>query len=82
MSYSRWSTSTWYTFHSASSGDTLDTQIFEVCGDGCFTYRQLKDDIELCLDKCEALGDERKELRGYMLAFISDMENGYRGQIK
>ncbi len=54
MSYSRWSTGYWYCFYSANSGDTKDTQLFEVCDIGhpmVFSYKELKEDIDNCLEQ-------------------------------
>lgn len=54
MHYSRWIDSIWYTFWSAESGMVYkDEQIFEICDlDGItFTYAELKESIEDCLDK-------------------------------
>lgn len=55
MSYSRWSNSRWYTFYTAFSGDTKESQAFEVMIDFArsrvFSYDELTKDIEKCL--CE-----------------------------
>lgn len=55
MSYSRWSNSRWYTFHTAFSGDTKESQSFEVMIDFArsriFTYLELKSDIDRCLSE-------------------------------
>jgi hypothetical protein len=80
MSYSRWSTSTWYTFWHACSGHVKDEQYFEICAEHTFTYRQLKDDIEACLKKVQReekpyTVEEMEELQGYMMEFISDVES-------
>jgi len=62
MSYSRWSNSIWYTYWSASSGETKDEQIFCICDLSRpfnFTYKELKENIHRCLgvvieeSKCE-----------------------------
>ena len=85
MSYSRWGNSRWYTYHSAQSGEKKENQIFEVCGVGCFTYNQLKDDIDDCVRQCaEAEGDckeyELTKLKSYMLSFMGDIEEEFNGQ--
>jgi len=53
MSYSRWSNSRWYTFHTAFSGKTKESQAFEIMMDFArsriFTYAELKSDIDKCL---------------------------------
>lgn len=55
MSYSRWSNSIWYTFWSDNSPNHIfkKDQIFEICDlDGIyFTYEELKEDIDGCLQK-------------------------------
>ena len=54
MSYSRWSNGYWYCFYSSNSGDTRDTQLFEICDIGhpmVFSYKELTDDIDGCLEK-------------------------------
>lgn len=59
MSYSRWSNSRWYTFYTALSGDTKETQAFEIMIDFArtkiFTYGELINDIDLCLLEIENL---------------------------
>lgn len=75
MSYSRWSNSRWYTYWDTASGDTLDEQRFTVCGDGSFTYKELKENIMACVDKCKPETiPERHELRDYMRQFMQDAE--------
>ena len=53
MSYSRWSTSRWYTFWSAASEtNRANYQVFEIFDLGpslSFTYAQLKSDIDDCI---------------------------------
>lgn len=54
MSYSRWSNSLWYTYWSSTSSNTINDQVFEICGVTSFTYKEIIDDIEKCLDRaCE-----------------------------
>lgn len=86
MSYSRWSNSYWYTFHSACS-PPLDrnNQIFEVCYITQFTWYELVHKRRECLaivkEKCKEVyklgwqptDEEMKELEGYMIEFISDI---------
>lgn len=75
MSYSRWGGSTWYTYWSASSGSELKDQIFSVCAIKDFFYYELKENMEKCLDDCEAVGPQRTELKSYMLRFMADAES-------
>lgn len=51
MSYSRWLSSRWYTFWSASDAKKAEDEIFDVDCVMHFTYRQIKDDIEGCLEQ-------------------------------
>lgn len=59
MSYSRWSNSRWYTFHTSFSGDTKESQAFEVMIDFArskvFTYGELINDIDLYVFEIENL---------------------------
>lgn len=81
MSYSRWSNSVWYTYYFASESLERDEQLFDVCAIKMFTYRELKDNLQGCLDglkadQCqEATQEEMDELKGYMLEFIDDVES-------
>ena len=85
VSYSRWSNSRWYTFYCASPTPFKDDQYFDVCGVMCFTYKQIKENIEGCLDgavkqeneNCtqKVTPEQRKELKGYMLRFMKHVEN-------
>jgi len=77
MSYSRWSNSVWYTYWSAQSGDTRDTQVFQVCGERSFTYKELKESLDACAECFSVNGYNDKaieELKGYMREFIRDVE--------
>lgn len=79
MSYSRWSNSVWYTFYAVSSSMEKEDQIFEVCSVASFTYKQIKEDIEGCLDEVSKIepdvsADNMGELREYMDFFIKDVE--------
>jgi hypothetical protein len=80
MSYSRWSTSHWYTYWHAGSGFDRDDQYFDVCGVKVFTYGELKEDIKACLavikmEDPSATYEEMSELMGYMKEFMSDVES-------
>jgi hypothetical protein len=65
MSYSRWSNSRWYTFYTAFSGKTKDTQAFEIMIDFArtriFSYLELKSDIDKCLNEIQTLCSEPAE---------------------
>lgn len=66
MSYSRWSNSIWYTFWSSCSPNDIfkKDQIFEICDfDGIqFSYEELKEDIEGCLQKVQLHYSLEKEI--------------------
>ena len=53
MAYSRFTTSTWYTYWSSPSDKSLDSvkdaQVFTICPHAAFTYRDIKDDMERCV---------------------------------
>lgn len=76
MSYSRWSHSRWYTFWHVqdSATENRDTAIFSVCGEESFTAKELREDADACIDKCESCTEEeREELRQYMERFLADV---------
>src|SRR6478736_4517575 len=93
MSYSRWSDSRWYTYWSVSSGPTKDEQLFSICLDGGFTYKELKDDLEGCLNIIRERSEKERlefapdspaipeedyeELRRYMQIFLQDVDANY-----
>jgi hypothetical protein len=88
MSYSRFSNSRWYTFWHWSEDETKNNQMFSVCHVLCFSYADLKNDIEKCLDKAIEIENgkseipvsigERQELKTYMMRFIEDAEEDYK----
>jgi len=97
MSYSRWGSSRWYTYWTVYCRECnkcecniRDHQSFEI--DCCldFTYRELKDDIDACIEKVKMFKVDRDifafnyeciseadilELKSYMLRFIEDVED-------
>jgi len=79
MSYSRWSNSTWYTYYACSESVERDTQIFQVCDVKGFYYKELKSDLDGCIqqikNEVQATPEEIKELKGYIQIFISDVES-------
>lgn len=89
MSYSRWGSSVWYTYWCAHGGasaddDKRDEQLFDICTVKMFTYKELKDDIDGCIDKVREIHDgkkvtpeEYKELKGYMESFMTDIEKEF-----
>lgn len=83
MAYSRWSNSRWYTYWSINSGDSKDSQVFQVCSVKGFTYRELKEDMSKCIREVieevggEVSDSEVDDLRGCMNEFIKDVEGSY-----
>lgn len=79
MSCSRWGHSVWYTYWDAgkSQPGIRDWQVFTVNVECHFTYRELKDDILMCLSQARhgATESQLLELRGYMEDFINAVEN-------
>lgn len=86
MAYSRWSNSRWFTIYLASGEKEKSEQIFDICGVAHFTYAQLMENIEGCLqdtvNKCESppTQEELEELRGYMCEFLKDVEEEFRNE--
>ena len=65
MSYSRWGSSFWYTYWSASGGPNKEEQIFEICDvsrNMRFSYREIKKDMQSCLDKVRSEFAKEKEV--------------------
>lgn len=89
MSYSRWGSSYWYTFwcsHDGGAAEDRNNALFEVCGVGTFTAEQIREDIDSCVaiaeencKKCttKPSPEDMKELREYMLEFVSDIDEQY-----
>lgn len=86
VSYSRWGEdSPWYVYYMVSNTWARDKQLLDICGTKTFNYRELKDDIEECLDlvrilctsdwKVPVTEEQLFELKGYMLTFINDVES-------
>jgi len=82
MSYSRWGSSYWYTFWCASlkeETENRDNARFEICGVISFTAKELRSDMDACLEKVsrEHPDGDIKELQGYMEEFLSDVDEEY-----
>jgi len=60
MSYSRWGGSVWYTFWSCSDNEEQAEQMFEVCGLVRFSYKELKEDLNACLEKVKQLSSSAR----------------------
>lgn len=86
MSYSRFSNSFWYTYHTIYSEPlNLHNQIFVICTITSFSWYELVHRRRECLSlvkemcseiykpECQPSNDEMKELEGYMVEFIVEM---------
>ena len=90
MAYSRWGESYWYTYW-ASPGQGIeelrDTELFEICPVAMFTAKQLRDDLDGCIQQAaETETGGRKptpleldELREYVQEFLEDVNIKYSG---
>jgi hypothetical protein len=82
MSYSRWSSSIWYTIWCTSDAKKKEDEIFDVVSEASFTYKQLKEDMASCIDKavgdrCDITALEKAELKSYMEQFLLDVDEDY-----
>ncbi len=90
MSYSRWSNSYWYTFWCDNGlglgKEDRDTASFCICRfmekDIIFSSKELRDDLEKCLEKVRSLEPRAKEheiqeLSIYMERFLLDVDEEY-----
>ncbi len=84
MSYSRWGDSTWYTYWEVQFNndvETRDSAKFTICGVVTFTAKEMRDDLERCIDivksETESSISEIRELKSYMLGFLEDVDIEY-----
>lgn len=91
MSYARWSLSRFYVYHMMQGGAaTRDEEMVDVDCEHQFTYKQLKDDFDGCLDIAATpttnpnnvgwgvpIEKLREELAGYLRSFMQDIEADY-----
>ena len=86
MSYSRWSNSRWYTFWSVQPPgikETRDNAIFEICGLTRFSAKELRENLDNCINQvkladCEATIAEIDELKRYIADFLRDVNAAYK----
>ena len=88
MSYSRWGSrgsGHWYTYWFAQDDEieTRDNALFDICGVVMFTAKDLRNDVEACLNivaKKDLLADKDKldELRIYISEFLEDVDKTYQ----
>ena len=79
MAYSRWSRNCrWYTYWDCASGNKIDEQVLTICSVASFTYAQLIKNLDQCIEiackKYKVTDDEKKELKGYITTFITDVD--------
>jgi hypothetical protein len=83
MSYSRWINSSWYVFWTSSSSNKKEEQTCEIMYSvderWSISYGELVRDFEGVMKSIShffpnATGEEIKELRGYLLDFMDDVE--------
>lgn len=82
MSYSRWSSSHWYTFWCVQPGgqqETRNNARFEICSLTNFSAKELRDDMDKCLEKVADLDPDGclDELKLYMKRFLADVDERY-----
>ena len=89
MSYSRWGgrgSSHWYTYWAVQDKETenRDTAIFDICSVMTFTAKDLRDDLNGCMELVKSKDPDGniEELRGYALEFLSDVDEEYPEQCK
>lgn len=86
MSYSRWSNSYWYTFWAVSDDTTKEGQIFDICTIASFTYKELTENMDKCIERVrEEVEDDMEEslieeLKGYMKQFIKDVDEDFNSR--
>lgn len=88
MSYSRWGSrgsGHWYTYWFAQDDEieTRDNALFDICCVCMFTAKDLRNDVESCLNivaKKDSLADKDKldELRIYISEFLEDVDKTYQ----
>jgi hypothetical protein len=83
MSYSRWSSSMWYTYWRSQDKATenRDTAIFAICAEASFTAKQLRENMDECISSLKNLDKvsevEIEELRRYMRRFLEEVNGEY-----
>jgi hypothetical protein len=81
MSYSRWLGSEWYTYWMSQPKETenRDTALFDICTVQCFTAKELRENIDKCLQDVKKICPEGdlEELKVYMKRFLKDVDEEY-----
>ncbi len=84
MSYSRWNDSYWYTFWCVQDSKTenRDTCIFEICGLTYFTAKELRKDLDKCMNIVrkkdpDVVENQIIELKTYIKRFLNNVDGAY-----
>ena len=83
MSYSRWGgrgSGHWYTYWACGDDtENRDTAVLEICQVAWFTAKQLRDDLDGCMEEAHE-ADPRgdiEELKKYAREFLADVDAAY-----
>lgn len=89
MSYSRWGSrgsGHWFTFWTSQDEETenRDTAIFDICSVKSFTAKELRDDLDGCMDVIKGIDVEgdTEELKVYCREFLEDVNEEYPSNSK
>lgn len=91
MSYIRWGSpnsrgepSIWYVYWCVTDSPYKEDQLLDICSVKAFTYKELKENIQKCLNKVKVYAkknfkngctkEEIQDLKGYMKSFMEDVE--------
>jgi hypothetical protein len=75
MSYSRWINSFWYTYWACPAEeykDSRDAQRFDICGIKSYTYKELKDDLDGCIEGLKAYMKENGPKQDKKYTFVPE----------
>jgi len=77
MSYSRWHNSYWYTFWQyQEEPEDRDTAIFSICCVVSFTAKELRDDIDACIEIVKGMVETKLEENPKDMEYEFDREDG------
>lgn len=88
MSYSRWGSrgsGHWYTYwhtHPQNEIETRDSAIFDICAVMQFSAKELRENIDKCIEKVSTLDkmateEKLEELKIYIREFLIDVDKEY-----
>lgn len=84
MSYSRWSSSSWYSFWSESSGPSKEEQVLslwyslDMCKDWTYEELQTMDTADLTIAYAGVPYNEIVEAKSLIKQFINDVDKEYK----